>query len=279
MIVRNEYPAGVPCWIDLPTADVQDSIEFYGGLFDWEFLDRAPSGVPRYVTAQIDGLDVAALAERPDAAPTGSGWITYVSVADAEASAARVQSAGGRVIDPPAEIPHAGIGALCADPDGARFGLWQAKGRIGAQRVNAHGSWNFNELKTIDPSAAERFYGHVFGWQLQRIDFGAGEMMMWKMPGYGDFLVRLDPEIRERHAKEAFDGFSDAVGWMAVAEPGTAAVWDLTFAVDDTDLAVERVAKLGGSVVEGPFDAGPTRVAVVTDPHGARFTVSKYTPA
>jgi len=276
MIDRTEYPAGVPCWIDLPTNDVDAAVEFYGGLFGWDVVERAPTGAPRYVAAQLDGADVAAIAEAPPSA--GAQWTTYVSVDDAEAMYARVRSAGGTVLDPPARIPRAGIRALCADPAGARFALWQPDGRVGAERVNVHGSWNFNELRTPDPAGAEAFYGAVFGWVTQHIDFGAGDATMWRRPGYGDFLATLDPTIRERHAEEAFDGFSDAVGWMATAAAGTPAVWDLTFAVDDTDLVAEQAVKLGGTLESGPETVGPTRVAVLTDPAGARFTVSHYSP-
>jgi predicted enzyme related to lactoylglutathione lyase len=55
--------------------------------------------------------------------------------------------------------------------------------------------------------------------------------------------------------------------------------WSVTFAVDDADATAERAAKLGGTIDAPPFDAGPTRVAVVTDPQGARLSVSKYDPS
>lgn len=39
-----------------------------------------------------------------------------------------------------------------------------------------------------------------------------------------------------------------------------------------------RAAELGGTVTVPPFDAGPTRVAVLADPQGAVFSVSKFDP-
>ncbi len=52
----------------------------------------------------------------------------------------------------------------------------------------------------------------------------------------------------------------------------------MTFAVEDTDAVAARAAELGGTVVVAPYDAGPVREAVLRDPQGARFSVSRYSP-
>jgi len=39
---------------------------------------------------------------------------------------------------------------------------------------------------------------------------------------------------------------------------------------------MERAAELGGEVVVPPFDVPPVRLAVLSDPQGAVFTVSKF---
>src|SRR3954467_3223881 len=46
------YTAGVPCWVDLGTPDVDPSVSFYGELFGWEADDlgeeaRGPGRAPR----------------------------------------------------------------------------------------------------------------------------------------------------------------------------------------------------------------------------------------
>ena len=49
---RHGFPAGVPAWIDSAQPDVDAAIAFYGGLFGWQFADRAPSDSDeRYVVA------------------------------------------------------------------------------------------------------------------------------------------------------------------------------------------------------------------------------------
>lgn len=37
MSERNEYPAGVPCWVDTLTPDVAAAKAFYGELLGWDY--------------------------------------------------------------------------------------------------------------------------------------------------------------------------------------------------------------------------------------------------
>lgn len=49
--------------------------------------------------------------------------------------------------------------------------------------------------------------------------------------------------------------------------------WMAYFQVADTDEAAARVVELGGHVLQPPQDASSGRLAVVTDPEGAVFTI------
>ncbi len=116
------------------------------------------------------------------------------------------------------------------------------------------------------------------------MSFGELEATMWRRPGYAEFLERFDPDLRARHSEAGVPaGFSDAVGWMIPMTPDqvrqdVSPHWSVTFAVADTDAVVAGAVAVGGSVAAPPFDAGPTRVAVLADPQGAVFTVSAYAP-
>jgi predicted enzyme related to lactoylglutathione lyase len=281
MFVRNEYPAGVPCWIDLTPPDPAAAVEFYAGLFGWQFINRAPVGAPfEYHVAQLSGLDVAAVGSPTPTSTDPPAWTMYVTVDDAAEALSRVRAAGGQVLEDPQEVPGVGRSAACLDPGGAPFSIWQSLGRNGLQLVNEPGTWNFNELTTtIDADAAEAFYGAVFGWKPVPVDFGLTSSTMFVVPGYGDFLATVDPGLRERHEAQAVpDDFSNAVAWLARAAADARPAWDTTFAVDDTDAVVERAERLGARILEPPHDTGPVRVALIEDPQGARFTASRYTP-
>jgi uncharacterized protein len=203
-------------------------------------------------------------------------WNTYVAVADADASAAKVTEAGGTVFMPPFDVMDAGRMAVVADPEGAMFGLWQAKENIGAKVVNEHGALNFNGLATRDAEAAERFYNAVFGWNILPLNAGP----MWVLPGYGDHLEEKTPGLKENMKQMgAPDGFVDVVAQINPIDPGdgdTPAHWSVTFGVDDVADTAAKVKELGGEIVDGPFDAPWTRLAIIRDPQGATFVAGQF---
>jgi uncharacterized protein len=285
VLERDGYPPGVPCWVDTGQPDPEAAATFYGGLFGWEFEDRMPADSPgSYFVAQLRGRDVAAVGSRPEGMPQTPAWNMYIWVDSADEAAAKAKDAGGEVLMEPFDVVDAGRMAVLTDPEGAIFCVWQAKGSKGAQVVNEPGTWNFSELNTRDPDGAQAFYGTVFGWEADTLDMGDGDFIMWRRPGYGEFLAERDPELRRRMAAEgAPPGFEDAVAWLVPMTsdqfPDDAPPhWSITFAVDDADAVADRAAKLGGTVVVPPFDAPWVRMTVLTDPQGARFTASKYMP-
>lgn len=262
---------GVPCWVDTTQPDPQAAQAFYADLFGWTY--ESDGG---YARAKLRDGDAGAIT----AADPGNKatWNTYVWVDNADEVAERAAKAGGTVLVSPYDLGTDGRTATIADPAGATLQLWQPGDHRGANRINEPGSWNFNDLQTTDVEAAKAFYGEVFGWYTDEIDFGYGKSWMWKLDGYGDLLANFDPNIRERQAGEqAPDGFWDVVAWMSEAPEDTAPNWGITFSVDDTDAALDRATKGGAEVLVPAYDAGPVRAAVIRDPQGAVLTLSKFT--
>jgi predicted enzyme related to lactoylglutathione lyase len=286
LTTRSGYPSGVPCWIDTERTDPKAAADFYGDLFGWECEDQMPSDAPgRYLMARLHGHDVAAIGTTPDV-PAAPVWNTYIAVDDADATAATVVDAGGRVLAEPFDVLDAGRLAIVADPSGAVFRLWQAGRHMGAALVNAPGTWNWSDLNTRAPQRAKEFYGRVFGWEADSLDFGGTEMTMWRRPGYGDFLeTNVEPDLRKRQADSgAPPGFEDAVCWMSAITadqfpPDTPSHWAVTFAVDNTDAIANRAKERGGEVLVEPYDAAEfVRMAVLRDPQGAAFSINSFTP-
>jgi predicted enzyme related to lactoylglutathione lyase len=273
MAEPRTYPHGVTCWIDTEQPDTQATSHFYSGLFGWKLSDAAPAGAPgSYLIATLDGQEVGALAATSAGA---AAWNTYVAVDDAEATAAAVTAAGGTVVEAPSETVPGGRTATCADPAGARFRLWQARPRLGAQVVNTPGAWNFSDLHPPDRDAAMAFYTPVFGWRAADLEQGAGTML--QVPGYGDHLAAtVDPGIYQRQAT-APPGFADVIGGLAIIGPGEPARWQVTFTVADRDDSAATAERLGATIVRSSDDLW-TKNALVRDPQGAEFTVSQFTP-
>lgn len=277
---RDHYIPGVPCWVDTSQPDPVAAVDFYRGLFGWEFEDVMPPGSgANYFIGRLRGGDVAAVGSIPEGAPPVATWNTYVAVADADDAVARVRAAGGTVITEPFDVMDAGRMAVFSDPEGAQLLLWQAKQMPGAGVVNEHGSLNFNGLGTRAVDAAKSFYGSVFGWKT--LDVGGGAEM-WTLPGYGDDLERDNPDLRKMVAESGGPpGFEDVVAAITPIpddEPDTPPHWSVTFATDDADATAARAAELGGTVVVPPMDAPWTRMTVLQDPQGATFVASAFVP-
>lgn len=101
-------------WFEVPARDSALALEFYGGLFGWDF-ERF--GDADYHTTAAGSGAIAGGAEEP-------GLLTYFGVSDVDAAVGRVRELGGES-GAPEEIPGVGRYAHCTDPDGNRFGLFQ----------------------------------------------------------------------------------------------------------------------------------------------------------
>ena len=60
--------------------------------------------------------------------------------------------------------------------------------------------------------------------------------------------------------------------------PGMPNHWHVYFGVEDADAAAAKVTELGGAVVVEPFDTPVGRMAVVSDPQGAVFSIIQPAP-
>jgi uncharacterized protein len=298
---RDGYIPGVPCWVDASEPDPESALDFYGGLFGWEFEDvRSSSPDAMYFIArgearsssifdtsgELRNGDVAGVRSIPEAAPPMAMWNTYFWVESADEAVSKVRDAGGGVVTEPFDFMDACRMAVLTDPEGAVFGVWEAKEHKGARLVNDPGAPVFNGLNTRDVDGAKSFYGAVFGWETGAIG-GGGEG--WMLPGYGDWLEHEHhPGLSRRMAAAgAPAGFEDVVGAIvpiADDQPDTPAHWGVTFATADTDATAARATELGGRVIVPPFDAPwststyTIRITVIGDPRGATFSASKFLP-
>jgi uncharacterized protein len=277
---RDHYISGVPCWVDTSQPDPEGALEFYSGVFGWHFENVMPPDSPgTYLMARLRGGNVAAVGSIPEGMPQVAMWNTYVAVASADDTAAKVRDAGGSVVMEPFDVMGSGRMAVFTDPEGAAFCVWQANEHRGARVVNEPGSLNFNGLGTRDLEGAKAFYGSVFGWTTLALDGGAE---MWTLPGYGDYLERDNPDLRKQTAEAGGpEGFVDVVASINPIpddQPDTPPHWSVTFAVDDADATAAKATELGGTVIVPPFDAPWVRMTIIDDPQGATFIASKFVP-
>ena len=242
------YPAGTPSWVDIGTTDLEGAKAFYSTLFGWEIVDQGPDS-GGYCICNLRGKGVAGLG--PAQNPGPPYWTTYVGVDDTDTAAKAVEAAGGSVLAA-MDIPQAGRMAVCMDPTGVPFSVWQAGAHRGAQIANEPGSFTWTELNSRDTEAAGRFYESVFGWASET----STEPMQYT-------TFSLDGKT--------VAGMMDMTGRVPDEVP---AHWLVYFGVADCDQAVATTKEAGGELVVGPFDIPDMgRFAVVRDPQGAHFAV------
>jgi predicted enzyme related to lactoylglutathione lyase len=261
--------------VEASEPDPEAALDFYGGLFGWEFADMMPASsqanyfIARHearsssifdLSGEFRGGDVAAVRPIAEAAPPTAMWNTYFWVDSADEAARKVRDAGGGVVRAPFDFMDACRMAVFTDPEGAAFGVWEAMDHKGARLVNDPGALVFNNLNTRDVEGARSFYRSVFGWQTGTIGGGAE---WWTLPGLRRLArARTPPEPPHADAGgRAPDGFEDVVASIVPItdeQARTPAHWSVTFATDDTDATAAKAAELGGEVIVPPFDApGP----------------------
>jgi predicted enzyme related to lactoylglutathione lyase len=281
MSERDEYPAGVPCWVETLQADPQAAMAFYASLFGWEF--EGPGEMPGdrsdasdgYYVAKLRGRDVAGIGSmKPRGEPRTPAWTTYVRVDGVAETAERAIQAGGNVLVAPMDAPPAGSLAILTDPAGAPFGVWEPQERQGAQRVHEPSAWSMSSLHTNDTEAAKSFYGTLFGWETQ--PFGDAGIALFRLPGY-DGGQPAPPVPRDTVAcmfpileAQISIGPDPQIGSSSAQRPR----WNVDFWIDGVDTGAERARASGGKVL-ATLDVDEFHSADLADPAGAVFSISQ----
>ncbi len=249
----KEYSPGTFCWVELGTTDAAGAKKFYGELFGWTYSDQPVGPDLVYSMLQLEEKNVAALYQlnkelRDQAIPPH--WLSYVSISNADETAAKVAALGGKVAKDPFDVFDVGRMAVVEDPSGATFAIWQPRKHAGAHIVNQPGTLCWNELMTKDVAGSAKFYTELFGWKADTQKLGPID--------YTTFM----------------NGERPAGGMMAIAEDmgDIPPNWLVYFAVEDCDETLKKVESEGGKVAGPPTDVPEIgRLAVAQDPQGAYF--------
>ncbi|MEU6642290.1 VOC family protein [Saccharomonospora sp. NPDC046836] len=248
------FPAGVPCWVELASADEAAAREFYKKLFGWEFVvKRDPATLNRrYSIASLLDSEVAGLYQTARDQPTG--WIVQLSVTSTASTAEWVQRLGGTVTLGPVGIPDRGSILHAVDPSGAPVVFWQPPADW-AFATSFPGTFSGADLNTHDGAGADHFYCRLFDFTSQQIGGDGIDYAEWRL-GHQPVLYRyvLDAEYRA----------SIPPHWMVYfdADPMRGA-----------DAMAGQAIMFGGSVVTPPFDTPFGRTAVLADPGGSVFSI------
>ncbi len=253
MTYTPRHAPGTFCWVDLATTDPGAAKGFYTAVFGWTAADVPTDLGPPYTMFSQDANRVCGAYPMSPGQEGHPYWLSYVCVADLDATVAVAQSLGAQLAMPSMDVMEEGRLAVIQDPTGAHIGLWQPKRHQGAALWNVPGGPCWNELQTHDLDAAAAFYRGLFGWQIKAFE------------GFMDGAYKIF----------SLDG-RDVGGMLSIGEDWGPVPpdWCIYFGVRDCDAAVAKTEWLGGRVLAPAMDVARVgRFAHLQDPQGAVFAV------
>ena len=242
------------CWINMLTPKPKESLRFYTTVLGWHFTEMPGMGFGINVDGKpVGGLFDVVSPRTPNGMEPVIGLM--VKVESADVTAKRVVELGGRA-EAPFDIMDAGRMAVCHDPNGAQFDIWQSKKMTGTAVDTAHpGAPTWFETLTTDTGRAGRFYSDLFGWTREVKDF---EGFI-----YTSFLLDGNP----------IGGMMQITANMGAMRPH----WGVYFTVSDADQAARTATQLGGRICVSPKNIpGVGRFCGLVSPQGVGFSVVAY---
>ena len=243
------YEHGRFVWFELMTKEVDKAKAFYLETLPWQVQSMPMEGGPDYTMISVNETGIAGFITPQADVPTA--WVSYVSVADVDATASKVVAAGGATHGDAFDVPGVGRMQSVSDPQGGMFCLFKAE-TADPSRVDGPGSYHWNELWTQDPKASLDFYENALGYTHQE----------FPMP-HGTYYVLQNGE-------------QGRGGVMKAPRSDIPTMWLQYVAVEDCDAALARAQQNGATLMGEPIDAeGVGRFGIFRDPLGGMMGVIK----
>ena len=221
----NADKIGRIIWHDLFTKDLKRSMDFYKQVAGWKYVTEHATdfawggGEKDFVLALLNDEAGAGLTETPPELP--DGWIAYVEVPDADATAAFAERLGGKIVREPFEVPGVGRNALLRDPNGALFGVSVSRHSFPAP-TEQFGAEVYARGREQFPSD---FYSGLFDWKAERRPDAATEARVRGPSG-------------------------DVVAEVSAGDPatGSAAIWLPSLNIADFDAGLNSAKEAGAAL-------------------------------
>jgi predicted enzyme related to lactoylglutathione lyase len=242
-----------PIWLDLSAGDPDRERAFYANVFGWNIEVNPDPQYGGYSLAKLGGKDVAGIGPKQD--PNGpTAWMVYVGTSDADETAKKTQSAGGKVVVEPMQVGPQGRMVVIQDPSGAFLGIWEPGQMKGAGVMRQDNAFSWAELNSRGIDNATAFYSKVFGWTVKSNDMGPDT------PPYLEFQVK----------GESVGGGMEMNPMVPKEVPS---YWMPYFGAKDVDKAHERAKAAGAREMVPPQDFPGGRFSILSDPEGAAFGI------
>jgi predicted enzyme related to lactoylglutathione lyase len=239
-------------WHELHTTDRAKAVKFYGSLIGWETKDVQMGPGEPYTLCLLNGKDHAGITKSMAPAHVPSHWLPYLAVDDVDASLAKAEKLGARVLMKATDIPNVGRFAPIADPQGAVFALFKGAREYPEEpAVPPVTAFCWEELVSTDPEASAKFYSELFGYEIESMDMGP--MGIYRILKRGDRqtagIMKSPPNVSGSH-------------WLEYIH------------VKEVDASTNNARELGAAVLMPLTDIPKIgRFSVITDPTGAAIAL------
>ena len=244
------------CWINMLTSRPEEARAFFASLLGWTYFEMP--GIGHGI--RVEGHDIGGLFDL-NGPNTPAGLPPYigvmVKVEDADSASEQVVALGGTA-KPAFDVMEQGRMAVCHDPNGGEFDVWEPRKMHGTDvDPSLHGAPSWFEVITTDVARATEFYSALFGWTPQ----------VMPMPGY-DYTA-------------FFNGGDPVAGLMPISPEmaGLKPHWATYFTVNDPDEVAAEAVKLGAELHVPVRDIPKIgRFCGITSPQGVMFHAIRYLP-
>jgi uncharacterized protein len=120
--MKNVNPVG---WFDIYVSNLDRAKKFYEAVFNTQLVDLPIEwGKQALFPSDNDGLNISgALVEKEERVAGGNNTIVYFVSEDCITEEARVEKAGGKIINPKMSIGEFGFMSMIIDTEGNTIGL------------------------------------------------------------------------------------------------------------------------------------------------------------
>lgn len=254
----EKHAPGSFCWIELATSDQNSAKSFYTALFNWTANDSPMAPGEFYTIFQLRGRAAAGgYTLMPDQRSQGvpPNWLLYVCVENADESASRAASLGGKILRGAFDVFGFGRMAVLQDPAGAVFAVWQPLQHAGIGVQEDPGSFCWADLSLPDRNAAIPFYEGLFGWKITPGEGKENDASVYLHIKNGEQLIGGVPSASQR-------------------DPNAPPHWLIYFAVEDVFASADKAKAVGAAIYFPPTKMEHVGdLSVLADPQGAVFAL------
>jgi predicted enzyme related to lactoylglutathione lyase len=242
------------CWINMLTPRPDEARAFFGELLGWTYLEMPGMGH----RVQVQGHDIGGLFDLlgPNTPPGMPPLIgVMVKVSSADRAAEKVKALGGQAM-PAFDIMDQGRMAVCFDPNGAQFDVWEPKKGPGTDVDSSlPGAPSWFETLTTDALRAKAFYSELFGWTPEVFPGTKHDYTTFKSGGAPVAgMMKITPEMECDQAH-----------------------WGVYFSVMDADKSLGQALELGARACVPVTDIPNVgRFCGLTSPQGVVFYLIEY---